>query len=132
MLREARRKTLHTKCCTRALSGLPPTLRIIVSFKRNHSFHTSTRPPQRAGSQMGPGAIWTKLTWLSYLLVVPDRLALAHRNKKSVLQPDVSHITQNGRVQTHIESSKTNRMSRQILFIKNICPWRSGKSLLHT
>ena len=38
-------KELHTMCCTRGLSGRPPTLKIMHLCKRNHHFHNSTRSP---------------------------------------------------------------------------------------
>ena len=49
--REACWKTLRAKCCTRALSGPPPTVKIMVSLSRNHRFHIS--PVPRKGLKMG-------------------------------------------------------------------------------
>ena len=38
----ARWKALCARCCTRGASGPPPTMKMMVSFRRNHCFHSST------------------------------------------------------------------------------------------
>ena len=44
----ARWKALCARCCTRGASGPPPTMKTMVSFTRNHRFHSSPGGPKQS------------------------------------------------------------------------------------
>ena len=115
-LRGARWKVLVARCCTRGASGPPPTMKTMVSCKRNCHFHISTCTLRMTGNclQMGTflGAFGRFLGLLGTIL----------GDEKLVAKMECSKVTRE--LQRAPESSR----ERPLWALKRIPEWEDWRT----